>query len=461
MARKNTKILGVLLCIIGIVACASPMEDSSVQAQVEHLSSKHESTAEYKSETLRYYENIARMARWYGEHPDVVYRYQQSMQQLRAQRDPNVNVGRYIDNPDFRNLENPFLERLTNLRFSSNDGKQFGFLDMDLDMQNSFLDEFPKMEAKAYDEKIESLGLPATKDVIRSYMKRSNDIIDSIMNNQETLRSLGGKDPYFLIKDAMDKEEEREKVLGQVNQQLRLSGALTHNFFVGVLGLACVSYKNMFRPSMDMDTFVKRIEHVIEPGRLLISPPGGAHYEGSPLVYFKKSDAVDFGHVAVICNDRYNIREQLGRALPTHDIKVIQRVGLTIGTDDKFHMRYESLFYDWTELHGHAHVGQIFDVKYRSRKCGFLCWEWTRQEINVNNEAILEEAKKSIETKYCNKGEVLFAKWAAPDRFICSSAAWWYAKKATGVNIGDWWKTTILPAGVYQSDRVRIIGRTF
>jgi len=35
-----------------------------------------------------------------------------------------------------------------------------------------------------------------------------------------------------------------------------------------------------------------------------------------------------------------------------------------------------------------------------------------------------------------------------------------YAKEGAGVNIGDWWKPTIFPAGVFLSDRVRIIDST-
>lgn len=114
----------------------------------------------------------------------------------------------------------------------------------------------------------------------------------------------------------------------------------------------------------------------------------------------------------------------------------------------------------WCKKHGLAFVGQVFDVKWRWFRKNWHTWGWRQEASDVDNNKIYNKVVGTLKTPYCNIFQILTAKWAAPGHFICSSSAWWCAKNACNVNIGDWWKPTIFPAGVYLSDRVRIIDNT-
>ena len=213
------------------------------------------------------------------------------------------------------------------------------------------------------------------------------------------------------------------------------------------------------QPSLDVAVFFNRIKKSLRKGRLLISLPEGFNTT-APIVKYTKSKTLDFGHVAVISKDKEEAEIEFNESYSSLNKDYINSFSISIGTDKAKGMRYERLIEDWANLHATTYVGQIYDVKYKFWWRNIFRWGWKRVEQDVNNYTIYKKAVESIGTPYCNAFQVLTAKWAAPERMICSSSAWWYAKEGAGVNIGDWWKPTIFPAGVFLSDRVRIIDST-
>lgn len=50
----------------------------------------------------------------------------------------------------------------------------------------------------------------------------------------------------------------------------------------------------------------------------------------------------------------------------------------------------------------------------------------------------------------CAKDSLI--KWAAPNRFTCTTLVWWYAKKAYGVNVSSWYFPLVTPSGLFTDN---------
>ena len=120
-------------------------------------------------------------------------------------------------------------------------------------------------------------------------------------------------------------------------------------------------------------------------------------------------------------------------------------------------MHNEKLGKDWTSKHGVTYLMQPIKVTYRYK----FPVSWERSQTDLDNSKTYQKITSVMDRKYCYAPEMLYAKWKAPDRFICSSSAWWAIKEAHGVGIGDFYKSTIFPAGVYESSDMRIVGMSF
>jgi len=110
----------------------------------------------------------------------------------------------------------------------------------------------------------------------------------------------------------------------------------------------------------------------------------------------------------------------------------------------------------WSANHGISFVGQVVDTKW----VRVSWWRWKKVTVDANNYGIYNESTKHFGTPYCSVFQILYSKWLAPNKFICSSQGWYCAKKGAGVDMSSWWKPTIFPAGVYLSDKVKIIDNT-
>jgi len=197
--------------------------------------------------------------------------------------------------------------------------------------------------------------------------------------------------------------------------------------------------------SLSPKTFINRIRGSITPGRLLIAIPGGFNTT-LPIVVYAATLQYDVGHVAI-----------MNAYAPTTEYTSAK---FTRSTNNVDNMHDEVLNVDWCPLHGVSFVGQVFDYKWVWYYRNWHSWGYNYQQVDVDNNAMVLKVNSLVDIPYVHVWEIPYAKWVAPDRFTCTSTAWWCAKQACGVNITDWYNPTILPAGVYLSDRVRIIDDT-
>lgn len=240
--------------------------------------------------------------------------------------------------------------------------------------------------------------------------------------------------------------------------------------------------------AQDPATLIGKIAPYCKRGRLLIANPGG-NCTAVPVCWMLGSldDAnvdhgLDFGHVAIITKNANTIysewrdwgKEQGDKKDPK---EIFGGYKMSVSIDPKYDVWREGFRYAWAEKHAWCHIGQIFKrVWHWKKKCERVCvsvlgwkkcWDacvpyYWYDDYDVN-ESIAQGAEDWVNrnsAQYASAAQLLFVKWAAPSKFICSSLPWYITKTREDENISNWWTPTIFPSGCYESDRIRIIYST-
>ncbi|MFD1315249.1 hypothetical protein [Namhaeicola litoreus] len=195
---------------------------------------------------------------------------------------------------------------------------------------------------------------------------------------------------------------------------------------------------------MSSQEFIDKIRPAIKKGRILVALPNG-DYTGGPGVLFRSGHWYDVGHVAIIKRDGENIPAIVSDTL-----------SFTIGINSVEQMHDESLHEDWAYKHGRAYVLQVIVEKWR-----FENGEFKLTTSEADNNLLFEEALKLKYAKYCSIGEVFRSKEVAPQKLICSSASWIYAKNALGIDIDIPFNRTIWPEGILKSNFTKVVAKTW
>ena len=375
-------------------------------------------------EAIEYYQNIATMARWYSKHPQIAER-------SRLKNATNDSI-------------NPLLLKLDELSITDSLGNDISIFDLDGTKLDTFLTSFVIIESEQLSEKLKELPTEDSK----SEITETNKAFRAVFSNKKSLESTL-TDPYWKISNKL-KEQEKTQDFSKLDLKSGDSGF----WFKVISNYALqISILHIAPNSLSKQTFVNRLRRSVQKGRLLIALPGG-FTTTFPIVFYPNKKWYDVGHVAIMVKNSNEIPQKISN-------NENDEFYFTMGTNPENGMHKEKdLKEDWCDKHGVAFVGQVFDVKWVWFKKNWHHWGWRKERRDVNNYNIYSKALSIKGKPYCKWYQVMTAKWSAPDRFICSSTAWWCAKKGTGVNISSWWKTTIFPAGVYLSDRVRIVDNT-
>lgn len=379
---------------------------------------------EILDEALQYYQNIAQLANWYADSPTA--RLKSNLIQIETPQGNTV------------------LTKLDELKLVDSTGQAIGFFDLSPEEREQFLTDWIDIEAHELSQKLKFDPEKRTSELII----RRNTAFTKVMG---TLKSadLSTNDPYWLVKQEMD--EMQTMAWSKSTLSHERSDTLTDdNFWGAVVANGMLSY-SMFQFSpieISPQTFVDRIRKSVRRGRILVALPGGWS-TWPPVVFYPNKTYYDVGHAAILSKDYWELEEE-----------VSDTFNFSIGMSFQIGMNHEKIGHSWCVKHGLAHVGQVYDSKWQRYKKSKLVWKWRKIVTDADNLAIYNEAPATLGSQYCNVVEVLFAKWAAPKTFICSSSVWWYAREGTGIHLNDWWNTTILPVDLYLSDHVRIIDNT-
>jgi hypothetical protein len=124
-------------------------------------------------------------------------------------------------------------------------------------------------------------------------------------------------------------------------------------------------------------------------------------------------------------------------------------------------MHRERMDSSWTKKHGESFLMQAMRVSIHWRKkLGIPYWPEYQYEDLVN-EPIYEKMVSVIGRPYCSKPEMFYACRKVPEKFICSSSAWWAIREAHGVDIAPGDFLTVFPADIMKSQYMRVVTQTF
>ena len=385
-------------------------------------------------EALEYYSNIAEMAKWYAKHKDAVA--QNRVKSESGDTSINTLIAKLddIDIIDSANVKRSFFE-LTEAR------------------RDSFLSAFVIIEANELSKK---LNFDTTGQVITSFSE-NNMAVKAAFAKIKTANGFS-EDPYWKVRNVMTtRENARAAIIRQEISKLKVNRAQqgpmrsdnpNFDYLKNVWDSNTLTSgkTSAYIPPISAEAFVNQIRGSIVPGRLLISLPGGFDVNAAIILNITTMD-YDVGHVAVMNN-----------IAPTANYDYAK---FTRSTNSKDNMHDEVLNDDWCKHHRISFVGQVFDYKWVWFYKNWHNFGYNYKPVDVDNGAMARKINSLIGTPYVNFWEIPVAKWVAPDRLMCSTAAWWCAKTACDVNISNWYNSTILPGGVFLSDRVRIIDNTF
>ncbi len=424
---KNKIYLLILFITIGFTSCRKDQNievPSNVQKNEIFPDVASLNRSDILPEALEYYQNIASMAKWYAKHPDI-----RRENHLKKQTTAGDSVNTLL-----QKLEDIIIVDSGNVRktiFELSDAKR-----------DSFLNTYTLLEANLLSKKFKMIP----SDNASAGIINNNKAFKKVFSDRKSL-SVYSEDPYWIVRQNIQAQEDEQARVQPQAPFLKATMDTDDWFWAEVVsnGLLSESIFRGYPNVLSAQTFINRIRSSVKAGRFLIALPGGTNTT-SPIVYYPNKNWYDVGHVAIM--DRNDVPNTIDGSF-----------NLTIGTDSKLGMHRENLANDeWTSLHGLSYVGRAFKVVwvwhyYNWHHFGYF------PETRFYEDKVYNNVLSTLNTSYCHWWEVLYAKDVAPSRFICSSSAWWCAKKA-GVNIGDWWKPTIFPAGIYLSNNVQIIDNT-
>ncbi len=433
----------ILVCTVSLLflsACKKTLNDESFRLSENLEDWTTINKAAINPIVLKYQENIASVLEYYYKNPEK----------------------RKTGGKNFRSIEgdtlNAFLEKANSINIEDSAGVTKNIFDLSSEKFSEIVTAMTLTDGTLMTKKINidtSGQMLAGIDSFNQMFANANGLATNTAQGGRLISTTSFKsDPYFNLKNY-------EKTLrsNMPTSITSIASARTseQDFWWTAIanGLLSQSIVHIAPSTLTAQTFVNRIKPNISKGRLLVSLPGGFN-TWFPIVLYFNQQWYDVGHVGVLTGNKDVVRDINGyNSEDKIDIgaNLLQSQGQIDGVQEEF------LGAAWCQKHGISFVGQIFDVKWVWRWRGFRSGLY-REQSDIDNNSFYNRVEGRLGKGYCRWYEILTAKWAHPDRFICSSLPQWAAKHANDVNIGDWWKTTIFPAGVYLSDRVRIIDNT-
>lgn len=386
---------------------------------------------------VEYYKDMVVMAEWYADHPEVL---QETLDYNNTHAESDSGY-------------NGLISELSDLNIEDSTGQKLSFFELNDEMRHALMRDYVKEEALFLSEKLDLADPDAAE-----YIIAKNEAADQVANTA----------PFS---DTLDFDVERAKITGdnpyitmmrQVDNQLMPVAAGTppyqedmsmNDFLRELVTLRILAVAvGPFDPitqNNNTQNFVDKMRPHLQKGRVLVAMPGG-NERTMPIAF--NGSQFDFGHVAIVIRDASEV-----------PANVPDDYALTIGTNSKDHMHEEPLAKDWVNHHGKSYLMEpVRKTRVWKYAFGFIPYWETRIEA-VNNSKTYEKIMLTMGRRYADLLEMPFAKLAAPERFICSSSAWWAINEAHDINISDWslLKPTIFPSGVFESSDMRIVAKTF
>jgi hypothetical protein len=370
-----------------------------------------------------YYENLSSLALWYAKNP------------LFRTIPGKIAV---------RGSENSVLGKFESMTLFDSLGNRISLFDLDKAAMMDFLEDWQDVEAYNLTLKIEK---DTTATSLSLFKERNSAYSEAGINFKSTSIT---EDPFFKIKAELENREKR-KIENQVQLPVLKAGELTDDYFWATVianGLMSLSVIQAAPNRLTPQTFVDRIRPNISKGRILVALPGG-WTTSSLIVFYPNKTWYDVGHVAVIEKDAVQVPDSID-----------PQFTFTIGTGVDGTLR-EVTAEKWCVKHGLAFVCQVTSTSWEMYKNEpNKKWKWRKVVENADGNELIEKVTSYLNVPYCGTLDVFFSKWVAPKSFICSSLAWYCARESAGVDISDWWSTSVYPVDILFSENIQIVDDT-
>ena len=320
--------------------------------------------------------------------------------------------------------DNPMSLRLQSLTIEDEEsGKPIDFFDMPVEQKQVFVDMLLAEDAMMLTEKINAAP------ELKSMLERENLITTRVIErNQLVNREIG------LVHSGFRSLSEKTVDAKDFFKELHDEFAVENNAPSSQSQLRGLDVSVSFNyPQVPAERVRSFWQKYARRGDFIVAIP--SHF--CPWIYVNIGEGVrfNFGHAGIInekitsSTDLYDKNSTI-ECFPEGGVQ-----GMCIS--------------NWNTPH---YVVGIQRVKYVWK------WRWFRSGLYKettpvsNPEALANWANKYREREYVNRSEFIIAKWAAPDRFTCTTLVWWCAKKAYGVNVSNWYSPLVTPSGLLTDD---------
>lgn len=432
---KYISTVAIILLSLLFVSCSRVEPDMNPASNVETTSAGTIDTKLLDADAVEYYKDIAVLAEWYADHPATLV--------------TAINYDKTHTYTD--SAYNTFVGELQEIDLRDENDKHLSFFALSDSERHVFLRDYIKLQAKILDDKFKLAGTDAVDD----YTQSTNFLVDQVAKTSAysdtfdfdaEVAKIIVANPYEVINEKLTRNQSPALWAASDDTGPGLPEDTFWNFISShsILGVATVRYEPLCF-SNTPQKFVDKIRGQVSKGLVLVSLPAGT-VTGAPLAF--NGFTHDVGHVAIVSKDAGELA-----GIINDDFT------FTIGTNSDDGMHNEKIKDGWTKKHGMTYLMKPVRTVYRKKYGIKIPWDSYTEE--VNNNATYQKMAGVIGKPYCSIAQVPFAKWSAPNRFICSSAAWWAIKEAHGIGVGDFYKPTIFPAGVFLSSDMRTVTKTW
>lgn len=349
--------------------------------------------------------------------------------------------------------EAAFEEKLADIKIIDENGLTIGFANLSRAEKEVFLNDWAKQEAIALTQKMETTAdfetyVSAENQAMAEALQAASDAVEATPEDASEAEAYSrGNRKAGLYKS----NRSRRNIPANFNSSIffkEIAKRFNSDENSRTQKVKFRSSSSTSGPKLekvDSMYFLTSLRRHAEPGNLLLRLPK----HGNTSIKIKIEDFgkdLTAGHVAILGGFTKNGTENNNMMLPTFNGKI------GIGAYEEG-VRIEILS-DWLCK---SYILCIQRVNYYKIKTGWFSYKYIR---TYNRFLGLPELYASaINYKgypYCDLAEMPIAKWLAPQKFICTTLAWYCVKKLKDINITSWYSTMPTPSDILLNENIYI-----
>ena len=314
-------------------------------------------------------------------------------------------------------IEYPLFAKLASIDILTEEGNHVSFFDLPMEEQSRFIEEFAHHEAEMLSQKIEQV--PILEQYVAAQNEVITEVIDSLAINTKA-GSLSINDSKVFLSTLSERIADMANKFIYEDCDILTKGS---------------DKKQDVENELPFEYVKSLMVGKVNRGDIIMALP----------CHNNPKCVVDFG----------NIRYKVGHAeIFTRAIDLKSKIDeyYTIGAWTQEGVSEQTLN-NWC-CKSYVLGVCTYKTKYVWKGLSLSIFP---EQTPINNPAALATwAEKYINKEYVKWYEFLTAKWAAPNRFTCTSLVWWCAKNAYDERISPWLSAIVSPSDVLMDSNTYI-----